>query len=445
MPMSIENQPSQDLISCEIITTDQIFPDLKKSIDTMETKPSDENENLSTVPTKNGGAKVNAECAYNTAVKNDNAPIDSSVIENELHSTHSDLHNKILETSNSIDLDNVPLKNLDDSGKRRKSSNSISTGIIKKRKLSVTENPLQLKINDNKIGDINNKMGISNGNVDDFGLEKETNGKSNTSTASSLTTSSPKQPQNGTFTNDTSDNEDNDEIDKDDEKNSTIYEDKDDVLDPEEQERQRLRKSAIEDLKNIELEFAKLRDQLHDDKLQRLYAEMEMCKQGTHPELIAFCESSNERLQNHLERLKLKRRYQLQCIDNQTVARRISIHQQFLYYQADFREKLLSTTTENWYKVNRERRSMDSVVPDIGIRVPKDRESQIEDRILQNNEISNLVGLQKYFGFPLPPEMKPLSEEEADDDLKLMNFQLQQQQQKQKQQTFQYFPPFHLP
>lgn len=42
-------------------------------------------------------------------------------------------------------------------------------------------------------------------------------------------------------------------------------------------------------LTDIEVEFAKLRDQLDNNKMARYVAEIEMCAEGTHPDLEKAC------------------------------------------------------------------------------------------------------------------------------------------------------------
>lgn len=180
---------------------------------------------------------------------------------------------------------------------------------------------------------------------------------------------------------------------------------------------QQERKNAISQLTDIEIEFAKLRDRLYHDKMTRYETEVKMCLEGTHPELSALYELIYEHREAKLKIARSRRKYQLQCIDNQTRAQRDHIHQQFLKDQAESRADLLRNTTEDWYQVNRERREMDSIVPNESYRPPKDRVTAIHERQLLNNEISLLSGLNKYFGFPLAPSIQPATTSEIENDL----------------------------
>ncbi|ODQ77565.1 hypothetical protein BABINDRAFT_25604, partial [Babjeviella inositovora NRRL Y-12698] len=122
-------------------------------------------------------------------------------------------------------------------------------------------------------------------------------------------------------------------------------------------------------LKEIEVEFADLRDKLYQDKLSQLTYEMELCASGQHPELIKIFAKINEHYESKLRSSKFNLTYKLECVDNQTRAGRIQLHQQFLKDQADLKLNLLNETTKEWYKVNRERRLLDNLVPEYSYQV----------------------------------------------------------------------------
>lgn len=182
-------------------------------------------------------------------------------------------------------------------------------------------------------------------------------------------------------------------------------------------ESEKQRKEAISLLTEIEVDFAKLRDKLYQDKMARFVAEIEMCMDGTHPELTKVS-NQIENIRNEKVRLaSLQRDYQRKCIDNQTRASRDQLHQQYLKDVADTRNKLLTKTTQQWYGINKERRSMDTLVPDFTYKIPEKRSTQLKDRQRIHDEVSYLMGLADSTGFPTAPDITSMQEDEIEDDL----------------------------
>lgn len=181
-----------------------------------------------------------------------------------------------------------------------------------------------------------------------------------------------------------------------------------------------LRKEAISCLTEIEVEFAKLRDRIHADKMARFVAEIEMCAEGTHPELESFYDQIQTLRDAKIRRAEQKRKYARVCIDNQTRAARDQLHQQFLKDQADARSTLLLQTTEEWYRVNRERRVMDALVPDFGYRTSSDPSILAQERAALDFEVKNLDEISKHIGFPAAPPIKSGTEDEVEEDLQML-------------------------
>lgn len=238
------------------------------------------------------------------------------------------------------------------------------------------------------------------------------------------------------------------------------------------------RLDALRDITEIEYEFAELRQKLYENRLARLELELQMCLEGSHPELRLYYEKIAAIRDYKLRRTYQKQKYELECIDIETRATRTYIHQNFYKQVNDIQNKLLGETTQRWYEINRERRDMDTTVPDVNYHVPVklagktlscitgyagparqslpgeplsedfahegidfhyssnpvDKLEVIVDRMRLNNEISDLEGLKKYFhGFPGAPSLNGLRDSEISTDLKLLK-QLQQQQQRQQRE-----------
>lgn len=124
------------------------------------------------------------------------------------------------------------------------------------------------------------------------------------------------------------------------------------------------RKLAIEELIIIESSFAELRDKLYQDKLNLLEHELQLCLEGSHPELSRIYYKINQFHQDSLKQANSNLNYKLKCIDVSTIASRTSIHQNFLKKLMDCKNDMITDTTSLWYKINKERNQLDQLVPD---------------------------------------------------------------------------------
>lgn len=124
------------------------------------------------------------------------------------------------------------------------------------------------------------------------------------------------------------------------------------------------RKLAVDELISIEKDFAFLRDKLFHDKLGLLEHELKLCLDGSHPELLHIYYKVHEFYQDNIKLANSTLNYSLKCINNETIATRTAIHQDFLRSMMDMKNEMVTNTTSLWYKVNRERNSIDQVVPE---------------------------------------------------------------------------------
>jgi hypothetical protein len=150
-----------------------------------------------------------------------------------------------------------------------------------------------------------------------------------------------------------------DEIEVDAEAEAEVEEEDEEDVDMNEQ-----RKMAIEELVSIEESFAELRDKLYHDKLNLLEHELQLCLEGSHPELSKICLKFNEFYEDNLRLANANLSYKLKCIDKETIATRTSIHQNFMKNLIDGKNELITQTTSKWYQINRERNQIDQLVAD---------------------------------------------------------------------------------
>ncbi|QLL34048.1 hypothetical protein HG536_0F03730 [Torulaspora globosa] len=231
-------------------------------------------------------------------------------------------------------------------------------------------------------------------------------------------------------------------------------------------EMEKKRMDALAEITEIEYKFAELRQQLYENKLLRLQTELQMCLEGSHPELQTYYQKIASIREYKLRRAYQRQKYELNCIDKETRATRTFIHQDFYRQVSDIRNHLLTETTQKWYDINKERRDMDNCVPEVSYHVPikiagktlscitgyagaaqqrypgeslsedlecenitfryrsnaVDKLEVIVNRMRLNNELSDLEGLKKYFNaFPGAPNLNGLRDSEIFDDLQDLN------------------------
>lgn len=124
------------------------------------------------------------------------------------------------------------------------------------------------------------------------------------------------------------------------------------------------RQLAVEELIEIEQSFVDIRDKLFQDKLKSLEHELQLCLDGSHPELSKIYYKINGFYQDSLRLANNTLTYRLKCINSETIATRTSIHQDFLRHLMDGKNEMILNTTSQWYKINKERNQMDQLVPD---------------------------------------------------------------------------------
>ena len=124
------------------------------------------------------------------------------------------------------------------------------------------------------------------------------------------------------------------------------------------------RNLAIQELIAIEAKFAEVRDKLFKDKLSLLEKELQLCLDGSLPELSKIYGKINEFYQDGLRLANANLMYKLKCVDKETIATRTSIHQNFLRNLMDTKNGMITDTTSLWYKINKERNQLDQLVPD---------------------------------------------------------------------------------
>ncbi|VEU22267.1 DEKNAAC103273 [Brettanomyces naardenensis] len=177
----------------------------------------------------------------------------------------------------------------------------------------------------------------------------------------------------------------------------------------EDDEREQNRLTAMNELKEIEIDFAHLKDKLYETQLKKLEFELKLCEMNKHPDFVYFMKMIDENFKGRIERSINLQKNRLRCLDNQTRAYRVQIHQQFIKNCEDLKYREIRRITSDWYEINKERRTMDTA----SLQSPEyyqynehitaknvEEQGTINELVRQRNalyrEISNMEGMVKY-------------------------------------------------
>ncbi|CCG21418.1 hypothetical protein CORT_0A10330 [Candida orthopsilosis Co 90-125] len=153
------------------------------------------------------------------------------------------------------------------------------------------------------------------------------------------------------------------------------------------------RELAVKGLIAIEKCFAEVRDKLYDDKLVLLEKELQLCLDGSHPELSKIYQKINGFYQDSLNLANANLAYRLKCVDKETMATRTSIHQNYLRNIMDTKNAMITETTSMWYKINKERNQLDQIVPDFNYSaIPSSILAQEEATVSNSANVADVMG-----------------------------------------------------
>ncbi|KAG1137478.1 hypothetical protein G6F38_011284 [Rhizopus arrhizus] len=149
---------------------------------------------------------------------------------------------------------------------------------------------------------------------------------------------------------------------------------------------QQRHKEALDALTHIELEFARLRDKMYQEKMSELNDEALMIANGTHPELVSLMAEIEEKKGKRISSAEAWREHQY----------------------ANFKKHM-----EN------ERKKLNEVSTDRLLLFPDGREMMLHKRELKE-ETSELSEMKETIGFPMAPNPKGLNSQDIDEDLRLL-------------------------
>ena len=113
-------------------------------------------------------------------------------------------------------------------------------------------------------------------------------------------------------------------------------------------------------------------------------------------------------------------KYELEALQRRSIAEKAQHHGQYMQTVRDLRDRELWRAGEEWYQIQRERRSWEGNVPDYTYTFTTRRSQQITQQIAYNTEVSLISGMAKHVGFPAAPEIGGARTTEVHDDFHSM-------------------------
>lgn len=191
-------------------------------------------------------------------------------------------------------------------------------------------------------------------------------------------------------------------------------EQEDDEDDEDERESDEHRLKAIDSLTEIEIEFANIRNRLHEQQIKKFDLEIVMCEQGLHPELEQYNQQLEENRDAQLQRTRNLLTFEMNSIYTQSRATRYHAHSTFTKNKLELRENLINSVTEKWRKLNNDRSRIDSLGSEFGYYAS----SQPYKSKRPTDQSLGIVKNERLLGLPLAPNIAQATESECIEDFK---------------------------
>ena len=159
---------------------------------------------------------------------------------------------------------------------------------------------------------------------------------------------------------------------------------------------------------------------LYDDRLAQFNNELNALKQPNpiHSEYQAMMACIDKKRDDQVEYERELYRLKSDLIKRNSVADRSIAIGQYMQTARQIREDILEKANEEWYQLQRERRTHNSDQTNYTYGFRRKRAQQITNQISYNTEVSILSGIAKHVGFPAAPEISRACQSDIDDDLK---------------------------
>lgn len=200
--------------------------------------------------------------------------------------------------------------------------------------------------------------------------------------------------------------------------NADDEESEDQVSQPDDQEYQKTHQEALIALTHIEVEFARLRETMYQEKMAELREEMTLIADGTHPELMSLMEEIETKKRKRMDTAAAWCKYQQLNYRRQYEGFEYQANVHFIHKRNALRRDMINGLNDKRWKLDEERAKITELVPLIGV-LP-DRPVLIRHKKLQKAEATELRQLQNAIGFPLAPKVFGLAKKDMEEDLEAL-------------------------
>ncbi|KAL9111332.1 MAG: hypothetical protein Q9227_004209 [Pyrenula ochraceoflavens] len=180
--------------------------------------------------------------------------------------------------------------------------------------------------------------------------------------------------------------------------------------------------AAMESLRDLEKQFAVLRDKLYDERISALQLELAQAKapKPTHPDLQRQLRSVQQyRDQKKTNEVRLWE-FKVESLRKTSAAQKSILDSSYFQKVRDIREHILELANESFCKIQNDRFRFEENTPKYWVPFSTQRGSQVAQQTAYNKEVSVLSGMAKHVGFPAAPEVVTARDAELDDDFSKM-------------------------
>ena len=140
----------------------------------------------------------------------------------------------------------------------------------------------------------------------------------------------------------------------------------------------------------------------------------------THPDYLAMVAAIEAQRKERVALARTSFRFKVKALQNRSIAERTSHHSQYMQTVREIRDSALESANQEWYQIQRGRRTLDEGVLDRTLLTSVKRSDLVAQQNAYNKEVSILSGVAKYVGFPAAPEVTGASQNEMEEDMRKM-------------------------
>ncbi|KAI8981716.1 Sds3-like-domain-containing protein [Mycotypha africana] len=178
-------------------------------------------------------------------------------------------------------------------------------------------------------------------------------------------------------------------------------------------------KEAFNALLSIEIEFARLRDKMYNEKMEELNEEAHLIADGTHPDLMTLMAEIEEKRNKRISNAEAWRRHQHANYRKQFEGFEYQANIHFISQKNALRRALIETINNKKWSVDDERAKLNDLTRADCHRLPNGREMVLSKKE-KKEETADLQDTKDAIGFPMAPRPTGLNPRDVDEDMKLL-------------------------